>query len=240
MSRVARRELGGQETDIPVRLHSVIIYTGTGAGTNDTGHYQIRGTGDSVSLAWRYEPLLLWQMEAEELLQLGQPAFLALVGQTRLREPERILPEVVAQIRAMADPEQKGRLLTALTSLISDKEALEMVEKLIEKDELLDTPYLHRIREEGREEGLKEGTEAGRVQGKEEGLELGRLEGLREAIRDTITIQFNPSVIEYRQVDRQLKDLTQQEQLQQVLAAAIQAETMAAFTTRLAEIVPAK
>jgi hypothetical protein len=87
---------------------------------------------------------------------------------------------------------------------------------------------------------LKKGTEAGRIQGKEEGLELGRLEGLREAIRDTVTIRFNPPAAEYRQVERQLGGMAQQEQLQQALAAAIQAETMAAFATRLAEIVPAK
>ena len=77
-------------------------------------------------------------------------------------------------------------------------------------------------------------------EGREEGLEEGRLEGIRETILDTITIRFNPSAVEYRQVERQVRSLAQQEQLQQVLAAVIQAETMAVFTTRLAEIVPAK
>lgn len=115
-----------------------------------------------------------------------------------------------------------------------------MVEKLIERDELLDTPYLRRIREESREEGLKEGREEGLKEGRESGLEEGRLQGIQDAILETITIQFNPVAVEYRQLERQLKSLTQQEQLQQALMAAIQAETMTTFTTRLAEIVPAK
>jgi hypothetical protein len=153
---------------------------------------------------------------------IDKPAFLPLVGQTRLSEPERILPEVLAKIRQVENIEQRGRLLTALTSLMNDEEVLEMVEGMIDTtDELLNTPYLRRIRHQGHEEGLAEGKE------------LGLLEGLREAILEAVTIRFNPPAVEYRQVIRSLAQLTRREQLQHLLTAALQAEDMAEFATQL-------
>ena len=260
MTRLALRELGDQSPSQTVRLHSVVIYTGIGAGVNDPGQYELLGLDGRPCLSWRYEPVLLWQMEAETLLALGQPAFLPLVGQTRLVEPERVLPEVLTRIREVVDETERSRLLTALASLLNSEEALAMVEKMLDAaDELLDTPYLRRIRqqareegllegvargkEEGREAGLAEGHEAGLAEGHEAGLaeglvegrEVGLVEGLREAVLEAITVRFDPAASEYRRVSRQLTDLTSREQLQRLLAAAIQAEDMAAFVAQLAE-----
>ncbi len=92
-------------------------------------------------------------------------------------------------------------------------------------DELLNTPYLRRIRHEGHEEGLAVGKE------------LGLLEGLREAVLEAITVRFNPPIVEYRQVSRQLTQLTRREQLQNLLTTALQAGTMAEFTAQLQEVV---
>ena len=43
LSRLAKRELGQRLPDGSVRLHSVVLYLGPGAGANDTGHYEILG-----------------------------------------------------------------------------------------------------------------------------------------------------------------------------------------------------
>ncbi len=225
MTRLSLRELGHEMPDGSVRLHSVVIYTGAGAGLNDTGAYHILGQGEGSSLSWRYQPLLLWQMEAEELLALGQPAFLPLVGQTRLDRPERVLPKVLTQIRRVTSESERGRLLTALASLMSDEEVLAMVEKMLEPAEelLLDTPYLRRIREQGKEVGLLEGKE------------VGLIEGLREAILEALTVRFDPVASEYRGVSQQLVDLTDREKLHLLLTTAIQVEDMATFTSRLSE-----
>jgi hypothetical protein len=65
------------------------------------------------------------------------------------------LPAVVARLRQVPDPEARGRLLTALLALLLQEDIVTMVEKLLEDDTLLlDTPYLRRIREAGREEGI--------------------------------------------------------------------------------------
>lgn len=128
-----------------------------------------------------------------------------------------------------------------------------MIEKMIDdvEDPLLDTPYLRRIRQQGREEGWQEGITKGKeeglveglAKGKEEGLveglargkEAGVIEGLREAILEAITFRFDPPASEYRQVSQQLANLIQREQLQRLHVAAIQAENMPDFIARLAE-----
>jgi len=182
------------------------------------------------------ERLLLWQMEAEALLGLNEPAFLPLVGQARLEAPERVLPEVVARIRQVGDETERGRLLTALASLMSSEEVLAMVEKMLEaEDELLDTPYLRRIREQGRTEGLTEGKELGLTEGIAKGKEEGLVAGLREAILEAIALRFNPLAVEYRQISQQLEAIPGRKRLQQLHAAAIQAEDLAAFVAYLQE-----
>jgi hypothetical protein len=66
------------------------------------------------------------------------------------------------------------------------------------------------------------------------------LAGLRKAILEIIVLRIDPPVSGYRRVSHQLEQLTDHESLHQALAAAVQAEDMAAFTTRLAELVPAE
>ena len=131
-------------------LWSVVFYVGTGAGVDDIGYHTVSGPADIAPLVWQYQVVRLWQMSAEELLALGQPALLALVGQTRVDQPAVILPAVLARLRAVADTELRGRLLTALLALLPGEEMIKMVERLLEDETgLLDTPYLRRIREEG-------------------------------------------------------------------------------------------
>ena len=135
-------------------MRSVVFYVGRGAGADDTGHHQLTDLDGTVTLLWRYQVIRLWQIPAEELLALETPALLALVGQTRIDQPAVVLPSVVARLRRVPDAERRGRLLTAMLALLPEEEMIAMVERLLEDDALLlDTPYLRRIREEGREEG---------------------------------------------------------------------------------------
>ena len=137
-----------------------MFYVGAGAGVDDTGHHTVSGPADSIPLTWQYQVVRLWQMSADELLALGQPALLALVGQTRLDRPAVVLPAVVTRLRAVTDAEARGRLLTDLLALLPEEEMIAMVERLLEDETgLLDTPYLRRIRDEGRDEGRAEGRE---------------------------------------------------------------------------------
>jgi hypothetical protein len=103
-------------------------------------------------------------MRAAALLAVGRPVLLALVGQTQLETPETVLPDVVARMRSLPDVESRGRLLAALIALIPEEEIIAMVERLIDREELLlDTPFLRRIRAEAHAEGRAEGALASRA-----------------------------------------------------------------------------
>ncbi len=68
-------------------LCSVVLYVGRGAGVRDSGSHQVEGVDGTPALTWRYHPIRLWEMPAEELLRLDRPALLALVGQTQIQAP---------------------------------------------------------------------------------------------------------------------------------------------------------
>jgi hypothetical protein len=103
-------------------LWSVVFYVGEGAGVGDTGRHAILGPAEVAPLVWQYQVVHLWQMPAEELLLLDQPALLALVGQTRMDRPAEVLPAVVARLRQVSDPEARGRLYTALLALLPQED----------------------------------------------------------------------------------------------------------------------
>lgn len=220
LSRLAQRESG--------MLCSAVIYVGRGAGADDDGINHIKCADGTTTLLWRYRVIRLWQMRAEELLALERPALLTLVGQTRIDDPERVLPQVVDTIQKTSDGEERTRMLTALTSLMQDEEVLKMAEQFmrtIEREPILDTPFLRRIRAQGHKEGLEEGREEGR----EEGLKEGLTKGLSEAILDILIARFDPSVQTYRRVDRKLEGITDERMLRALLETAIHSDAIADF-----------
>jgi predicted transposase YdaD len=203
-------------------LWSVVIYVGRGAGAGDSGQYQVNGPDGTPTLAWQYRVIRLWQMRAEELLAVGRPALLALVGQTQIATPETVLPDIVARMRSVPDTERRGRLLAALVALIPGEEMIAMVERLIDREELLlDTPFLRRLREEARQEARQEGHQEGR----QEGILVAR----RRSILDVLVVRFDPPVSVYQQIERRLDSIADEPLLAQLLAAAIRAESVADF-----------
>jgi hypothetical protein len=191
-------------------LWSVVLYVGHGVGTGDTGQYQLTGPDGTATLSWRYQVVRLWEIPAEELLAIGHPVLLALVGQTHIETPEALLPEVVARMHSVPDGEMRGRLLTALVSLMPDGEMLEMVERLVEREELLlDTPFMRRLREEATREGV--------------------LTSRRQSILDVLRLRFDPPVSVYQQIERYLETVVDDAQLQQLFAAAVRGENLTDF-----------
>ncbi len=137
-------------------IHSVVIYLG-GAGAQDTGQHVRYDIDGQVRLSWRYEVLHLWRMDGEELLKLERPALLALIGQTRIQQPEQTIPQAVARLMHETSGEQRERLLAELLLLCSDEEIATMAEQIITRDYgLLETPIMRKLRAEGREEGQLE------------------------------------------------------------------------------------
>jgi hypothetical protein len=191
-------------------LWSVVFYVGAGAGIDDTGYHTVSGPADIAPLVWQYQVMRLWQMSAEELLALDQPALLALVGQTRIAQPAVILPAVVARLRAVPDTELRGRLFTSLLALLPAQEMMEMVERLLEDETgLLDTPYLRRIREEG------------------------ALAVWRRNIVEAVTSRFAPPPEVLQQVQQALEMRSEEAVLAQLFTVALHSANLAEFQEAL-------
>lgn len=203
-----------------VELYNIVIYVGRGAGRDDTGVHETRRADGGIALFWSYQVIHLWQMDAEELVALGRPAWLALVGQTRMQQPETVLPQVLAAFKTVTDAELQHKLLTTFLALIDDKEILTMVKQLIADDEdelLLDTPFLQELRAE-----------------REEGREEGVITTLRRNILDAVLIRFHPPEAVAEAVTATLATLTDEAVLHTLFVAAIQVGDMAAFQAVLA------
>jgi len=121
--RITNRERG-------IRIHSVVFYIGQGVGARDRGSHQLKGIGDRVTLAWNYDVIRLWQIEPEQLLELKRPGLLPLIGQTKIENPDELIPRVYSEIKSVPDEETQHRLLTELLALLQDKEIVKMVETL--------------------------------------------------------------------------------------------------------------
>lgn len=193
-------------------MRSIVFYVGRGAGADDSGYHQAGDLDGSATLVWHYQVIRLWQMQAEELLALGIPALLALVGQTRMERPETVLPMVVAHLRRVPDLERRGRLLTTLLALMQDEEMMVMVERLLDSDALLlDTPYLRRLREEG------------------------ALTMRRQDILRALELRFGPDETIDPQMAQRLEQVSDEARLETLFAAAIRSDTIAAFQAVLDE-----
>jgi len=90
-----------------------------------------------------------------------------------------------------------------------------MLDNLIADDELLDTPFLRRIRTKSREEGM--------------------LISRRDAILDVLTLRFEPQLSQFRKIERYLSSLTEMEQLERLLTEAVQSKDVSAFQATMAQ-----
>lgn len=199
-------------------LCSVVLYLGQGAGANDSGVHAIRDCTGEAQLSWRYRVVRLWELDARELLALGRPALLALVGQTRLEEPELILPAVITQLHQVTPPALRSRLVSALLALLSAEELIAMAENILSslEEDLMELPYYRRLRQE-HEQGL------------EVGLEQGQLEQLRHDILEAVTIRFEPNVTFQESLARQLAGISDQATLKRLFTAALRAPSLKAL-----------
>jgi hypothetical protein len=224
LGRIAERELDFQAlAQLP--LCSTVLYIGEGAGRHDTGEYRIGCLDGGLTLAWCYRVIRLWQMPAEELLTLNRPALLTLLGQTHIAQPARVVPQAIETLAQVADVNQRSRLFGLLVSLIRDEEVLTMAERLIariERDPWLNTPFLRRLRTEGR------------VEGRTEGRAEGEAKGLAAAVMDTLSIRLAPPAPTYRRLETQVAGLTDPARLRELLGVALRATDIAEFEAALA------
>jgi hypothetical protein len=199
----------------PLTLESFVLYTEPYAGSQDSGNYQLDRLDGSPVISWHYQPVHLWREAAEPLLALARRGIIPLMGLMRIQSPETTLPTMVQQLNAEPDVARRKSLLTALLALMSDKEHLAMLEKLVDSDEeILDTPFIRRYRNQ---------------------VEQARVETYRQNILEAISQRLDPPISTYRQLEQKLAQIEDLARLQQLFTIALQVEDSEVFMVALVE-----
>ncbi len=136
-------------------ITGVVIYVGSRAGTNDTGMHHVYGDNGEPTITWKYKVIRLWDMDAEQFLAQAQkhPFLLVLIGQTRIKDPSKLVPQLIAQVKAIPDEKDQAEVLVYIQMLIHDRGILTMIQQHIETEGLFgDSPYLEQIRAAARQE----------------------------------------------------------------------------------------
>lgn len=189
----------------------------------------------------------LWQIDPEDLLELKRPGLLPLIGQTKIENPDELIPRVYEEIKSVPNEETQHKLLTELLALLQDKEIVEMVESLIERDEwALDIPYLRRWRNEiqeaqSRADEAESQAEEARSQAEEyrrliaeqtlqQELERGR-EVRRQDILNQAAIRYEPSMREGLRLQKCLSVIADDEKFSGIFEAIVQVQDFEQFYT---------
>ena len=233
-------EIQGKSSDMPVasrmmsytgnivrsgKLHSgdnicnFVIYVGKGAGANDNGEYVLRCPRlNKETLRFHYNIIRLWEIEAETLLAMDNTALLVLIGQSKMDNPQVVIPKVIKKIQAISTGVQEQvQLLSLLAVLIDSKEGINMIQAVLEEvdTEWLKNPFAQYLINKGKDEGITEGIQQGILQGILEGLEIALeskfgMKGLLlmpelNQIKDVNTLKLVASMLRYVKSPEELR-----------------------------------
>ena len=150
-------------------VQSVVVYIGN-IGKSDSGKHSIGNQ------SWNYKVIRLADIKASEILATNNPALISLIGLTKLARPEQEVFEALDKIKETADNEDKKDLLGTLLILLPSERLVDMVQEQLEKEDwLLNTPFLQKIRGQGREEGREEEREELAKKLKEDGMPIEKI-----------------------------------------------------------------
>lgn len=142
-----------QEGRLDIRIYSVVIYVGEGAGKHDNGVWDI---GKPAIGSFEYRAIKLWQLEGQDLLDMHDPYLLTLMPQVHLSAPKQQMQTAMKRIHQMDDKEEAKKLLHIMSALAKKKGLKAMVDMFISKEEMMNAPPIFRDSYlKGLEEGRK-------------------------------------------------------------------------------------
>ena len=194
---------------------SMVLYPTRAAWANDDGVLVESCLSDEV-LRFRYRVVRLWEVETAALMQNGLWGLYPLLGLTRLAAPvEESLRQCVELASQVSDPLLRQDLwfgFKTIAALVHPKDLLDM---LIRKEMIMDSPVLQEIYQEGMERGMERGLE--------QGLERGEIRGRQVAILDIVTTRFALPLRTLAQLERVSALITSRAALQHLTVVAFQA-----------------
>ncbi len=215
----------------PHALESFVIYIGRNAGGQDMGSYNVKHLDGKPCLAWSYSPIHLWKINAEKILEMRSPGILPLAALMKIGDPQQTANKIAEIVNTVADEEDRSIIWMNTLAMMTDKECLAMLEKIVESDDIFaDSIYLQRIREaahkdgflegeihgiqqgvqqgiqQGVQQGIQQGVQQGVQQGIQQGVQQGRVDGLLEGIAIAMEAKFGSAGLKLLPEIRKIKD----------------------------------
>jgi predicted transposase YdaD len=183
-------------------------------------------------LRFRYKEVKLWELDGMELLKRRLVGIYPLLVLTRLAEPaEGSLRQMIDEIKQSPD-----RLLIQDTlfafKLLGSLNALEpILDRLIRRSDIMESPLLQEIYLEG----MQEGTQQGLQQGLQHGVQQGELRGVRSSIIEILMNRFGLTSKAIKKLEKNLNAIEALTLLRRLLIEAATVKTPEEFTAKLRE-----
>ncbi len=205
-----------------------VLYLQPGADAGDTGRFESvcpRGLGIQLS----YQVIRLWEQDGLALLREGLIGLYPLLRLTELGEPPDVgLQQVVSRIRQVEDSDLRQDMLFGFEALAGLRFGRELLEAIIRREEIVESPLLKEIYQKGREEGLEKGLE--------EGMGLGSASAMRMAILRFLAARFKLALRTRKALEMRLARIESVTALEELVTATARVTSVAEFTAALDEL----
>ena len=204
-----------------INVYCSVLYLHPRAGRNDPGYYEYIGHG--CEYRHKYRVVRLIEIEGQSILELQEPGLLPLTP--LMKPPEGMNPTrwletcVDATFTARVDKVSRDLLLAALGifgGLVYDKQ---LIDERLPEGIMQESPFFREYLQEAEERGL------------ERGLERGQREGTINSILALLRRQFQSDAVQ--SLKPTLETIDDLEQLEQLLLAAPDTQSLEAFTQNL-------
>ena len=153
----------------------------------------------TTRLQFSFHLLCLWQMEADSFLNECPVGLVPLAGAMADISPELLLRATRRIMEKVTDDQKRRELLDCLTFLAARRLEIGKIRTIIAKETgMSDLPWVDKILEEGKAQGLLEGREEGLEKGREEGLEQGLEKGLEQGLEQGLEKGLERGLVEGR------------------------------------------
>lgn len=207
----------------------IVIYLVKGADAGDNGIFRsICPIDDEEVLTFRYNIVKLWEVDGNKLLREKMLGVYPLLGLTTLDEPEKAFRQIVSEIRQIPDRTLSLDMLFGFQLLSTLAHSRDLLDALIRREEIMESPLYREIYQEGMQEGFVKGI----VEGKEEGS----LETAQADIIEILLAKFNLSYAVISKLEKQIEAVNNLSTLRGLLVDAAKSENFSHFVDLLNEL----
>jgi predicted transposase YdaD len=170
-----------------------------------------------------FQPILLWEVDAEQVLAYDNPALLPFVPLMQGGGTEQMVRRCAERIRQEPQAAELETILALFAGYVLDTVLIKQILRW-EMQVIQESPIIRELREQWLTKGREEGYEAG--------IEAGERKATIDALHQTLTIRFK---VELGKFDEQFERL-EVEPLKKLNEAALMVQSLKEFESVLAEM----